>query len=336
RAEGAAEPRLREGSERMSSLIRNPDPDPGREAAMPLIARKLAARSPVIESLRSATSLIRFRESLLLQGAPLLGALFATGRATPERLATLALFAAASFLLVAHVFLMNDWAGMTSDLRDPHRKAATLAADGIARRAVADLGILFLLVSLLLFALVGERTLLIAMGIAFLSVLYSLPNPSGKGVPLLSSAVHLSGGLLHFLLGYSVFSPIDSRGLWIAGFFGLTLAAGHLNHEARDHDGDQLNGIQTNAVAFGRTRAFLASTTLFAVAYAYLTVLAGRGIVPRGLVFVGVLCRPQLYGSWRTARTGLTFRSIRRQQTLYRILFAVIGLAMLLALALGR
>ena len=320
----------------MSSLVRDPDPDSGRGVAIPLIERKLATRRPILGSLRSATSFIRYREGLLMQGAPLLGAAFAIGRLTPDKVAALGVLAVASFLLIVHVFLMNDWAGMAGDLRDPHRTARALATDSLGRRAVADLGIVVLLVSLLLFALLEARTLLIALAIAFLSALYSMPRPSGKGIPLLSSAVHLSGGILHFLLGYSLFSPIDPRGLSIAVFFGLTITAGHWNHEARDLDADLLNGIRTNAVAFGREKAFLASAALFAVAYAYLTVLAGRGLVPRPLRFVGLLYPLQFCASWATLRSGLCFQSIRRLQIWYRALFAVIGLGMLAALFFAR
>jgi 4-hydroxybenzoate polyprenyltransferase len=319
----------------MSSLVPDADPDSGRAVAIPLAARKLAARSPIPSSLRSAASFIRYRESLLLEGAPLLGAAFAIGRFTPEKAAALGVLAAANFLLIVHVFLVNDWAGMTADLRDPHRAVRPFASM-VGWRVVANLGIALLLSSLLLFALLEVRTLLIALAIALLSALYSLPHPSGKGIPLVSSAVHLSGGILHFLLGYSVFSPMDSRGLSIAIFFGLTLTAGHWNHEARDLDADRLNRIRTNAVAFGREKVFLASATLFAVAYAYLTVLAERGLVPRPLRFVGLLYPLQFYASWTTLRAGLSFSSIRRLQIWYRALFAVIGLGILAALSLGR
>ena len=118
--------------------------------------------------------------------------------------------------------------------------------------------------------------------------------------------------------------------------FGLTITAGHWNHEARDLHADLLNGIRTNAVAFGRKKVFLASAALFAVAYAYLTVLAERGLVPRPLRFVGLLYPLQFCASWATLRSGLCFRSIRRLQIWYRALFAVIGLGMLAALFFGR
>ena len=58
-----------------------------------------------------------------------------------------------------------------------------------------------------------------------LSTLYSLPWFDWKGRPLLSSAAHLIGGVLHFLLGYSLGGRLDGRGLVIAVFFALIFAA---------------------------------------------------------------------------------------------------------------
>src|SRR5688500_2445769 len=77
---------------------------------------------------------VRFDEVLVLQGAPVLGALLSVGRPTLEQLPTLALFAAGSCCLVAHVFVLNDWAGMRSDLRDANRARHVFAARGVPRR----------------------------------------------------------------------------------------------------------------------------------------------------------------------------------------------------------
>ena len=63
------------------------------------------------------------------------------------------------------------------------------------------------------------------MAIAGLSALYSAPAFHMKGVPLLNSALHLIGGLLHFLLGYSLLRPVDGRSLEIGCFFALIFAA---------------------------------------------------------------------------------------------------------------
>src|SRR5713101_6809280 len=113
-------------------------------------------------------------------------------------------------------------------------------------------------------------------------------------------------------------------------------AAGHLTQEVRDHDGDSTCGIRTNAVSFGKQRAFWASLGVFTLADLLLATMAGRGIVPRALLLIAGLYPLHLYWSLQTFASGLTFEAIRRLQTRYRALYAVIGLVMMLGLrALG-
>lgn len=273
-------------------------------------------------------SCIRFDEVLVLQGSPLLGALFSIGRLTTEKAVALAVLAAGSFCLVAHILVLNDWSGTSADLRDPNRTTGVFLTKGMSRTEIGYLWMALLAMSLLLLSPLGLRTLVIALAIAGLSALYSAPAFHMKGVPLLSSALHLSGGILHFLLGYSLFRAVDGRGLEIGCFFALVFVAGHLTHEARDSESDLLNGIRTNAVTFGKARGFAAGLTLFTIADVLLVVLAVQGAVPRALVLVAALYPLHLYWSVRALRAGLTFESIRRLQVRYRALYAIIGLMM--------
>ena len=283
-------------------------------------------------TVRRFLSCIRYRDILMLQGAPLLGAAFSMGAPSARRLAAAAVFAAASVLLVAHIFVFNDWAGVDADLNDSNKIAGVFATKGISRRAVGWLAAALLAVSLALFALLGPRPLGIALAVAACGVLYSLPAAPAKSIPMLSSLVHLAGGGMHFLLGAALFGPLDGRDAALALFFGLSFAAGHLNQEVRDFDGDLRNGIETNAVAFGKRAAFLAGLTLFTFAYALLTLLALYGALPRGLAALGLLYPLHLYWSLKTLGEGLSFASIGRLQKRYHALYAVVGAAMLAAL----
>jgi 4-hydroxybenzoate polyprenyltransferase len=281
-------------------------------------------------------SCIRLDEVLVLQGAPLLGALFSIGRFTAPRVVDLLILAIGSCLLVAHVFVLNDWSGMSADLQDPNRASSVFVRKGIGRAGVGYLWITLLAFSLLLFAILGAQPLIIAVSLSIASALYSAPVSHAKGIPLLSSFLHLIGGTLHFLLGYSVFHPVDGRGLLIGCFFGLTFMAGHLTHEARDREGDMVNGIRTNAVTFGAFGSFIASLALFTCADVLLVVLAYRGIVPRVLVVVAALYPFHLYWSLRLLGTGLTFENIRGLQLRYRALYAAIGVMMVLGVLLSH
>ncbi len=277
-------------------------------------------------------SCVRFDEVCVLQGAPLLGAMFSIGALTLHHALVLACLLAGSFSLVAHVFVLNDWSGIHGDLRDPARAGRTFVARGVSRAALGYLAMALLVLALSLFWLVGVTTFVVAVLIAGASALYSVPPFHMKGLPIFGSALHLVGGVLHFLLGYAAFSAIDGRGAVIGCFFALVFTAGHLTHEARGHAGDFLNGIRTNAVAFGKTRSFVAGLVLFTAAYALLAVLAVFGIVPHALLLAAMLYPLHLWMSLRALHAGLTLESLCRLQRCYRLLFAVIGVTLVLAL----
>jgi len=277
-------------------------------------------------------SCLRRQEILVLQGSPLLGAAFAIRHPAAEHVGPLAILTLANLCLVAHIFMLNDWSGLTTDLADPNKTAGVFTARGVGRKEIGGLAAILLALSLLLFSRLGPSTLGLALAIATLSALYSLPRFNWKGRPLLSSAAHLAGGVLHFLLGYSVGSAIDGRGFATATFFALTFAAGHLTQEIRDHQGDVLNAIRTNAVIFGQRRTFAASLALFTLAYALLLLLALQGIFPRPLAALVALYPIHLHWSLKALAEGLTYARICRLQARYRALYAIVGLAMVVAL----
>jgi 4-hydroxybenzoate polyprenyltransferase len=270
-------------------------------------------------------SAIRFDEVLVLQGTPAMGAILALGMLTMEDCFRAAVLAVGNLCLVAHVFVINDWAGIEGDLKDPGRAARTFVCQGVSREAVGVLSIVLLGLALLCFALLGALPFALALAILGLSALYSAPFVHMKGRPVFSSMLHLMGGALHFLLGYATFSAVDGRGIIIGCFFGLIFAAGHLMHETRGYEGDRLNGILTNAVYFGRTRSFIAGSAMFTVAYVLLIALAVSGLLPHLLVFAILLVPLHLHASAKAIRAGLSFESLLAYQKRYRLLYAVLG-----------
>jgi 4-hydroxybenzoate polyprenyltransferase len=284
---------------------------------------------------RRYLSCIRYGDVLVLQGSPLLGAIFAMEAVTADRLAALVVFTAASLLLVAHVFVLNDWAGVDADLNDAHRVADVFATKGVSRKAMRGAAVALLALSLGLFGILGTRLLVIALAITTVSFFYSRSSMPAKGIPVLGSILHLVGGFLHFLLGFSLFRAIDERGLTLAVFFGLAFAAGHLNQEVRDFEGDVRNGIKTNAAMFGKAPTFIAGLVLFTLAYAHLVLMAAFDLVPRGFAVLGLFYVLHLYWSWEVVADGLSFENIRRFQVRYRAIYAVIGAAMLAALLIS-
>jgi len=268
-------------------------------------------------------------EVLALQASPILGAFLGSFNFELRNVILLSLLLLGSIALTSHVFVFNDWAGYNSDIRDPRRAKLALVRLGIKSLEVARIAIALLIFANLVFAAVGISTILLGAGIATLSLLYSCSASFGKRAPIVASINHLLGGALHFLLGYTVFHTLDARGFAISLFFGLVFAGGHLNQEIRDHDGDRLNGIRTSAVVFGCRRTFLGSLSLFTTAYAVLNVLAALGILPRLLLLSVLLWSLHFAWSLRALQRGLGFETALWMQRRYRLLFAVIGLAML-------
>lgn len=265
---------------------------------------------------------IRFDEVFVLQGTPLMGALFSIGAITAASLETALVFLAGSILLVAHVFTLNDWAEIAHGLRAPDPL--------VSSRRLFWFSLFLLIASLLVFGLISVRVVALGAIVAILGFLYSHPLLDFKGTPIASSVPHLLGGIFHFLLGYAVFAPVDGRGFFIATFFALTFAAGHLNHEVRDFELDQRNNERTNAVAFGKRPTFIAGLVVFTCAYLCLFLLAWFWLVPRPLMLVAAALYPlHLFWSLRVLRSQFHPEVVDRFQNQYRSLYLVIGISMI-------
>jgi len=268
---------------------------------------------------------IRFDEVFVLQGTPLMGVVFSIGTIAAGKFEALLLFLLGSILLVAHVFTLNDWADVAHGLKAPDPQ--------VPSRRLFWFSLSLLIASLLVFALLGSRVVILGLIVAALGFFYSHPKLNAKGTPIASSIPHLVGGLFHFLLGYALFSSVDERGILIALFFALTFTAGHLNHEVRDFELDSRNNARTNAVAFGKRPAFVAGLIVFTFAYLCLFVLGWFRFIPRPLAFLALLFYPlHLYWSLRALRGQLNPETLDHFQIQYRALYAVIGISMLCSL----
>src|SRR6202035_1488857 len=136
------------------------------------------------ELLRRYLPCLRLPEILVLQGSPLLGAAFAIRHPAAENVGPLAMLTGANVCLMAHIFMLNDWSGLTADLTDPTKAASVFTARGVGRKEIGVLAAGLLVLSLLLFSRLGPSTLGLSLAIATLSALYSLPHFNWKSRPL--------------------------------------------------------------------------------------------------------------------------------------------------------
>ena len=272
----------------------------------------------------------RALEVLALQASPILGIFLGGFSLQHHGMIRPGLLLLGSLALTAHVFVFNDWAGHQSDIDDPRRATLVFDRRGISKRQVARVAIALLIFANVAFAAIGKpAVMLLGAAIAALSLVYSCSPTFGKSTPILASINHLLGGALHFLIGYTLSHALDARGLLISLFFGLVFAGGHLNQEVRDYEGDLLSEIRTSAVVFNCRRTFLASLCTFTAAYAILAGLAALGTLPRLLLWSTILWPLHVAWSLQALRRGLGFETALWLQRRYRLLFALIGLAML-------
>lgn len=283
--------------------------------------------------IRALFSCIRAREVALLQGPPLMGIAFSKHRFSFADAGVISIFVLAGFLLVAHIWSLNDWADLRADEEHEGKSSRVFSSKGVTPPAMLRFSLSLLAVAMALFLALKWETALIAATIASFGVLYSLPGLGAKGRPFFSSLLHLLGGTLHFLLGYTLFSGVTAPAVAIAGFFALVFTAGHAVQEVQDYEGDRARGVRTNAVVFGKRIVFLAALAGFAMAYTLLAKLAFDEVIPAPLMWVSVVGLPlQLYLACRTLSAGLKPESVRLFRNCYRFIFAGIGICMVAAL----
>ncbi len=268
----------------------------------------------------------RLMEVLILQGAPFLGALFALQRIDDLEIPSFFLFLVGSVLLVIQIFLFNDWADIESDRKSSHRTAYLFTTQGVSPGHMLLFSSCLGVISLIIFACISLKALLLAVCVMCTGLAYSYPLIYTKGRPILSSLTHFIGQSLHFLLGYTLYSDLTSRGLTISVFFSLVFVGGHLNQEVRDTEGDLAAHIRTNATVFGKKVTLIMSHFLFTSAFIYLGLLAGLEIIAKEMAY---LVAPYLvYASifWWTFAAELSYKTVTRLQTGYRVIFVLIGL----------
>ena len=277
---------------------------------------------------------IRFSEVIVMQGPPLMGVVLSVSKPQHAMILPWTLFMAAGFLLVTHIWALNDWADYTTD-RIISRKSSPARSSAATRPDLFRISIGSLVASLALFCFLPGKTLILAGAIAGLGFIYSFPGIRAKGSAGLSSLAHFVGGILHFLLGYSLFGDLDQRAILISLFFALVFTAGHATQEVQDYENDLASGVRTNAVAFGKRSVLLVAFTGFAIALLYLGCLAVAGIVP-GRLGLSVLLLPlQAVWTFRVLRSGLTRENLLWLRSRYRMAFGLIGLNILSCVIFG-
>lgn len=267
----------------------------------------------------------RWLEVAVLQASPLLGAWLGGLRLDADDLPRASIMMLGSLALTAHVFVVNDWAGHATDAHDPRRAGN----DRVTRRDLGQLAVALLAVAAALLAAADTGALLLGAGIAALSAAYSCGPVLSKATPFGASVNHVTGGILHFLMGYTLVRDPDAEAAVLSLVFGLVFAAGHLNQEVRDREADRAAGLRTSAVLFGPRRVLVASFALFTAAYGLLLALAATDVLPGVALATGPIWVAHAAFTRQALRRESPGEAALRLQRRYRVLFAIVGVLLL-------
>ncbi len=284
------------------------------------------------KTFRALSQVIRYRECLLLQGTPFFGFAFGAVQSHAGRLTDAALLCSGSYLLVAGIFLLNDVVDLRNDSVDPKKGKQTDRLYKAGPEQACRFALLLCCLGLMALLALSGKPWVFGLGVFATGLLYSSPLAYLKATPLWSSALHFSGGILHFMAGYATATPVDVRGWLVGAFFTVIFVAGHLIQEIRDYDADRQTDVHTNAVSFGKKRMFFVSTALFTCCLLYLAGLSILGLVPPSLHVVPLLACTQLWAARSAWRQQLGYQSTITYQAFYRKLYLLLGSGILLAL----
>ena len=283
-------------------------------------------------NLHSAVATIRWREAVIFQTPAVLGLAVFIPAVTLGAAGRAALACIGSFLSAAAILAFNDWADINLDSQNTLKRHGTFVERGVHPIQMLGLALALAAAGLVVFSFLSGPHVAATFVAIVLGLAYSVPigGLRGKSIPLLSSFLHFGGTLLSFLLGALTFAPTDWRGLLIAAHPAILLTAGHLVQEVEDFEEDRLSGCGTNPVRFGRTPIFIVAAVLFGISFLLLYGLTDAGFFPPFVKYTAALYPIYLALAFQSYRLGLTRASVRRLRDRYRLLFAVVLVAMLL------
>ncbi|HTJ51634.1 MAG TPA: UbiA family prenyltransferase [Cyclobacteriaceae bacterium] len=222
---------------------------------------------------------LRIKEIVGKAGFFMVGVIFANPQASITNLVIAIQFFCLCMMNGIAIYLINAGLGYQQDklnerLYELHtfNRSATLVS-----------GFMLLIISLILLYLFSSNLLIPALAIYFIWTLYSLPKGL-KGTPLLGLLSSFIAQILHFHIGYLVFSDWSSDSIFISIYFALLFTAGHALHEVIDFEADATANVNTSAVFFGRKKIWLASNYIFGLAAIYIAGLSYFSILSWWLV----------------------------------------------------
>jgi 4-hydroxybenzoate polyprenyltransferase len=212
---------------------------------------------------------LRIKEIIGKAGFFMVGVIFSNPQASSTNLLIAIQFFCLCMLNGVAIYLINAGLGYQQDKSNER----LYELHTFNRSATLISGTLLLAVSLMLLYFFSSNLLIPALAIYFIWTLYSLPKGL-KGIPLLGLLSSFVAQVLHFHIGYLVFSDCSNTSILISIYFGLLFTGGHALHEVIDFEADTTANVNTSAVFFGRKKIWFASNYIFGLAAVYISSLA--------------------------------------------------------------
>ncbi|MBI2568501.1 MAG: UbiA prenyltransferase family protein [Candidatus Schekmanbacteria bacterium] len=289
--------------------------------------------SRISRQLRLYYLALRPKESIMMLGVPLLGVLFSLDAFPLAKLVEVFWLFFGAALVAGHVYTLNDLMGLSYDIYDASKRERPLMAGSLRASEVFGFSMGLLLLGLAILLSLSLPVFVIAVLITLVWVAYAAPGIKLKAVPVVTSLVNAVGaGCLPFLLGYVLFAGNEQlgRGLLLSIYFGIIAGAGQMNREIVDLDVDVKTSFRTTAVWLGRRWTFVTSFALFMLSTAFLVALAvGLHTVPMVQALIALAGAPvHAHMFWVCLRSGVTREATVSYVRDYRLLYLVMGLAM--------
>ncbi len=242
----------------------------------------------------------------------------------------------AFFLLWAHGYAFNEWGGYSFDKLDASKAKTPLLAGYVSSNEFLILSITFAAISVVLYAMLDMKFLIIVFFDIIMGILYVHPKILLKNLPIASFVILFIVSVNDFLLGWIVFSPSITQGLLIGIYFGLLGITGQHFHEAGDCDSDKKANIRTNAVRFGKKNIFIIGFIFYTLSCIYFILLSLLQIIPRYLYSVLLITYP-IYSVifYKCLRSSMGSSDIHCFVKRYRQLYGFIGLCFIILLFFG-
>ena len=288
-----------------------------------------------MERLRYYIKSIRWFEIAVRTGAPVIAILIALPELNLVTGFKILHAFFAFFLLWAHGYAFNEWGGYGFDKLDGSKAKTPLLAGHVSHREFLILSIVFAGISVVLYAMLDMKFLIIIFFDIIMGILYVHPKILLKNVPIASFVILFIVSVNDFLLGWLVFSPSISQGLLIGMYFGLLGITGQHFHEAGDCDSDKRANIRTNAVRFGKKNIFIIGFIFYTLSCIYFIFLSLTKIIPQYLYIVLLITYPIYFVIfYKCLKAGMGSSDVRCFVKKYRQLYGFIGLCFIIQLFL--